>query len=125
MTLGPRNEVDGVLKHALRLLKGGDDDFGDGEKGEEQEREPKLFACPSENGVPEGIDEEQSRHNPQHGINLQDCVPHTMERSMEYFDCGVPKNPYYRMRCRGSPDALGGRGSDQSVGTQYGICIHS
>ena len=46
--------------------------------------------------MPEGIDKEHSRENPQNGINLQDGVPHENERSMEYFDCGVPKNPYYR-----------------------------
>ena len=81
----------------LGLLKGGDDDFGDGEKGEEEKRKPKLFSRPGDDAVSEGINEEQSRHNPQYGINLQDCVPHEMERSMEYFDCGVPKNPYYKV----------------------------
>ena len=52
--------------------------------------------------MPEGIDKEHSRENPQNGINLQDGVPHENERSMEYFDCGVPKNTYYKVHCRGS-----------------------
>ena len=60
----------------LGLLKSGDDDFGDGEKGEEQKGEPKLLAGPGKDGVSGGVDEVYARDGPQHGINLQNGAPH-------------------------------------------------